>query len=398
MVEQNRSGSYTQVVYAPSGFKLALMSGQTLKKSFVPLPSGAQAVYNSSGLAYYRHPDWLGSSRLASTPSRTIYADVAYAPFGESYNSSGNVDLSFTGQNQDTISGLYDFPQREYSPVQGRWISPDPLGIGAVKITNPQTWNRYAYVHNNPLGMIDPNGESSEPAGLTSGQVGVCVDLFIAAPTIGDFGIFNGVGDDRGPVGDDPDATFRVEYSIVYDSNNDMVSVSVTTDPSVVSFMGGLFTASLTGNTTGPINATANADGSWTVSIDTSSLNGSAAAPAFAPDQPILLDMSLTISPDGTVDADGGERSAFPSLEVWSYQPDQDPYNVLYIPESGDPNDLGSLNQAIPTTGDASTTVGPGDDSGDDGSDSGTQDGSGNGSGDGSGDGGGDGGNDGGGG
>jgi hypothetical protein len=109
------------------------------------------------------------------------------------------------------------------------------------------------------------------------------------------------------------------------------------------------------------------------VSIDTSSLNGWAGAPA-APDQPILLDLSLTISPDGTVESDGGERSAFPSLEVWSYQPGQDPYNVLYIPESGNPNDLGSLNQDVPSTGDPSTTVTPGDNNG---GDSGSQDGSG---------------------
>ncbi len=371
MIEQNRSGSYTEIVYAPGGFKLALMSGQTLQKAFVPLPSGAKAVYTSSGLSYYRHPDWLGSSRLASTPSRTIYADVAYAPFGESYAASGNTDLSFTGQNQDTVSGLYDFPAREYSPTQGRWVSPDPLGIGAVKITNPRSWNRYAYTLNDPLSLIDPNGECSEPGGpngLGAGQVGVCIDLFIAAPTIGDYGLFNGVGDDRGPVSDDPDATFRVQFSIVYDSNNNMVDVAVTTDPSVVSFMGGLFSMSLTGDTTGPISATANADGSFTVSIDTSSLNGFAGIP-FAPDDAILLDMSLTIYPDGSVESDGGERSAFPSIEMWSYQPGQDPYNVLYIPESGNPGDLGSLNQDVPPTTNPSVTTTP------DSSDNGTQDG-----------------------
>ena len=37
MVEQNRSGSYTQIVYGPDGSKLALMNGQTLSKAFVPL-------------------------------------------------------------------------------------------------------------------------------------------------------------------------------------------------------------------------------------------------------------------------------------------------------------------------------------------------------------------------
>ena len=69
MVEQNRSSTYTEIVYAPSGGKLALMSGSSLQKGFVPLTGGTMAVYNSSGLAYYRHSDWIGSSRFASTPS-----------------------------------------------------------------------------------------------------------------------------------------------------------------------------------------------------------------------------------------------------------------------------------------------------------------------------------------
>jgi RHS repeat-associated protein len=158
MVEQNRSGTYTQIVYSPTGSKLALMSGQALQKAFVPLPGKAAAVYTGSGLAYYRHPDRLGSSRLASTPGRTKYYDVAYAPYGESYAGSGTTDLSFTGQNQDTVSGMYDFLYREYHSVQGRWISPDPAGLGAVSLADPRTWNRYAYVMNSPLAFTDPLG------------------------------------------------------------------------------------------------------------------------------------------------------------------------------------------------------------------------------------------------
>ena len=142
-------------MYGPGGGKLALMNGQTLAKGFVPLSGGATAVYNSSGLAYYRHADWLGSSRLASTPSRAVYYDGAYAPYGENYAEVGTTDRNFTGQNQDTVSSgpypLYDFLYREYNPTQGRWISPDPAGLAAVDPADPQTWNRYAYARNNPL-------------------------------------------------------------------------------------------------------------------------------------------------------------------------------------------------------------------------------------------------------
>jgi len=86
-----------------------------------------------------------------------MYFDLAYAPFGETYAASGSTDPSFTGQRQDTVSGLYDFPAREYS-FTGRWVSPDPAGLAAVDPTNPQSWNRYAYVMNNPMNSVDPAG------------------------------------------------------------------------------------------------------------------------------------------------------------------------------------------------------------------------------------------------
>jgi RHS repeat-associated protein len=156
-VEKNASGVYTEIAYAPTGRKLALMSGQTLQKAFVQLPGGAVAVYNASGLDHYRHSDWLGSSRLTSTATRSVLGTSAYAPFGESYAQSGTADPSFTGENQDITAGLYDFPAREYS-IEGRWPSPDPAGLGATDPGNPQSWNRYAYVLNNPLNLTDSTG------------------------------------------------------------------------------------------------------------------------------------------------------------------------------------------------------------------------------------------------
>ncbi|MGA8490648.1 MAG: RHS repeat-associated core domain-containing protein, partial [Terriglobales bacterium] len=50
------------------------------------------------------------------------------------------------------------FGAREYAKTQGRWLTPDPAGLVAVDLTNPQTWNRYAYVLNNPLSYRDPTG------------------------------------------------------------------------------------------------------------------------------------------------------------------------------------------------------------------------------------------------
>src|SRR5207244_3032490 len=95
-------------------------------------------------------------------PSRGMYYDGAYAPYGENYAEAGTTDRNFTGMNQDTVSSgsypLYDFLMREHHPVWGRWLSPDPAGLAAANPSNPQSWNRYAYVLNNPLSSVDPSG------------------------------------------------------------------------------------------------------------------------------------------------------------------------------------------------------------------------------------------------
>ncbi len=157
-----------QIVYGIDGGKLALMNHQTVSKAFAPLPAGAAAVYTGSTLAWYRHPDWLGSSWITSLASGTDRRsrDVSYSPFGDSASESGpgTADRNFTGQNQDLTGILYDFPAREYSQGEGRWISPDPAGIAAVDPANPQSWNRYGYVNNNPLSLIDPTGMETSPS------------------------------------------------------------------------------------------------------------------------------------------------------------------------------------------------------------------------------------------
>lgn len=157
IAEEDKSGTYTQFVYSPTGQEFALMNGQTLSKAYVPLPAGEVAAYNSSGLYNYHHMDWLGNFRLSSSTTRTVLYDAAYAPFGVAYAQTGTGIAAFTGMTSDTAASVYDFPAREYG-TQGRWPSPDPAGMAAVDPTNPQSWNRYAYVGNQPLVSIDPTG------------------------------------------------------------------------------------------------------------------------------------------------------------------------------------------------------------------------------------------------
>jgi len=63
-----------------------------------------------------------------------------------------------TGKERDSESGLDYFGFRHYASTMGRFMTPDPAGMMAVDIGSPQTLNRYAYVINNPLNLIDPFG------------------------------------------------------------------------------------------------------------------------------------------------------------------------------------------------------------------------------------------------
>lgn len=58
---------------------------------------------------------------------------------------------------RDNETGL-DFAQNRYlSSTQGRFTSPDPTLL-SVNAFNPQSWNRYNFVLNNPLLYVDPLG------------------------------------------------------------------------------------------------------------------------------------------------------------------------------------------------------------------------------------------------
>lgn len=159
MVEQNASGTYTQILYSPLG-KVGTFNGQTAKKASIPLPGGAFALFVPGYSGLIAHKDWLGSTRFISSRStRAWWADYSYAPFGEtSYSSGSTSNVNFTGQAQDTTAGLYDFQYREYSPVQGRWISPDPVGSTTARFEDPQSWNLYVYALNNPMILADSRG------------------------------------------------------------------------------------------------------------------------------------------------------------------------------------------------------------------------------------------------
>jgi RHS repeat-associated protein len=83
---------------------------------------------------------------------------IDYLPFGET-TTSGSCDTTyrFTGYKLDSESSLDYAGARSYAFSNGRFMSPDPANAGADP-SNPQSWNMYSYVMNNPLNAIDPTG------------------------------------------------------------------------------------------------------------------------------------------------------------------------------------------------------------------------------------------------
>ncbi|MCK9506776.1 MAG: RHS repeat-associated core domain-containing protein, partial [Porticoccaceae bacterium] len=60
--------------------------------------------------------------------------------------------FGFTGREFDPETGLYFYRARYYDPMEGRFISKDPLGFAAGDV------NLFGYVQNNPENWIDPLG------------------------------------------------------------------------------------------------------------------------------------------------------------------------------------------------------------------------------------------------
>jgi len=121
------------------------------------------AMKSGNTLLYY-HPDHQGSTRVVTNASGTRVDDIAYHPFGETRQEIGTnpVNHMYTGQELDSETGLYNYNARLYDPDLGRFMTPDSIVPDPL---NPQSLNRYAYVQNNPINLIDPTGHDEGDAG-----------------------------------------------------------------------------------------------------------------------------------------------------------------------------------------------------------------------------------------
>jgi RHS repeat-associated protein len=87
-----------------------------------------------------------------------------FLPFGEQITGGTTTSHKFTGDERDAESGAgglngLDHTQfRQYASALGRWTSPDPLGLRAANLSDPQSLNGYGYVRDEPLDFADPWG------------------------------------------------------------------------------------------------------------------------------------------------------------------------------------------------------------------------------------------------
>lgn len=106
----------------------------------------------------YYSGDQIGSTRVLTSGGGWPMSSETYYPFGQEQGATTDPNhYKFTGFERDSESGLDHATFRQHSSSAGRWMSPDPY-LGRMDLANPQTFNRYSYVNNNPLRYIDPSG------------------------------------------------------------------------------------------------------------------------------------------------------------------------------------------------------------------------------------------------
>ena len=115
----------------------------------------------------YFHTDHLGSIAVITDGNGAVAERLSYDAWGKRRFANGADDpagsvtsqttYGFTGQEELSVTGLVHLNGRVYDSLIGRMMSADPTVPDAL---NPQAWNRYSYVGNDPLTFTDPTGYS----------------------------------------------------------------------------------------------------------------------------------------------------------------------------------------------------------------------------------------------
>ena len=113
------------------------------------------------GRTYRLMTDHLGSvRRVVDIADGTVVEQLAYDPWGMVLSYTVNEQpvvrafqpFGFAGGAYDTETGLVRFGARDYEARTGRWLAKDPIRFDGK---DP---NIYAYVGNDPVNLLDPEG------------------------------------------------------------------------------------------------------------------------------------------------------------------------------------------------------------------------------------------------
>lgn len=89
---------------------------------------------------------------------------------GQGFGGGGHVRQRYAMTERDDASGLDHTWFRKNENRAGRWTSPDPYN-GSMSLGNPQSFNRYSYVENQPTNFVDPRGLNAASPGTTYGGI-----------------------------------------------------------------------------------------------------------------------------------------------------------------------------------------------------------------------------------
>ncbi len=107
--------------------------------------------------AYWYHPDHLGSSSWITYSDGSAVQHLHYLPWGEDFvdqrSTTWNAMYTFSAKEKDTETGYSYFGVRYYSSDLSIWLSVDPMSDKYPHQSN------YVYCSNNPIRLVDPNGE-----------------------------------------------------------------------------------------------------------------------------------------------------------------------------------------------------------------------------------------------
>jgi RHS repeat-associated protein len=165
-VEDITQNSTTDEAYGAGGNLLLRYTGDSNSRSFVPFGGGILAEYFCGGIIF-DHPDEIGSVTTSTDCTGSTVNEKLFKPFGESWTGAAMPNLGMHQEfaqlpDYDPETDQYNTLARHYTPM-GRWMSPDPGGLKVVNLSNPQTWNMYAYATNNPTTLTDPSGLNPFP-------------------------------------------------------------------------------------------------------------------------------------------------------------------------------------------------------------------------------------------